>query len=80
MTTQRQHRKAKARSYTHCIVCGKLKTIPKQVARPKSPKRTGPRKSSTYVDPLVYESDPYCSTTCCKADHGIVSRTGMTSS
>ena len=54
MTTQAQHRRAKARSYTHCKVCGKPKPPPPQ---------------TRYVSRLEYERDPYCSTVCCKLVH-----------
>jgi hypothetical protein len=60
------------RRYTHCIVCGKRKALPKLKA-PKGEykRRSSPRKSSSYVDPLVYERDPYCSRDCCEADQDL---------
>lgn len=59
----------KAKRYTNCIVCGKEKMLPKQTPpRAKSPLRSKPSKSKSYVDPLVYERDPYCSRICAEAD------------
>lgn len=68
-------------TYTHCIVCGKEKQIPKHVKRPEwkpnTPKR--PHKPKAYADVTEYERDPYCSTACCRKDHGLDSITGPTS-
>jgi hypothetical protein len=54
-------------TYSHCLYCGKEKTIPK-TPRKASALRAKPSKSKAYVDPLVYEQDPYCSRTCCEVD------------
>lgn len=55
----------KPKTYSHCIQCGK----------PKSAVPT-----TNYVSRLEYERDPYCSTTCCRLDHGIASVAAPTSS
>jgi hypothetical protein len=53
-------------TYTHCVHCGKPKTIPQHVAS----RGSKPRKSaaSAYVDRTIYEQDPYCSRICAEAD------------
>jgi hypothetical protein len=53
VTSQRQHRKAKARYYERCVVCGKPKKIPDQM-----------QKGVTRAD---FECDPFCSTEHAKA-------------
>lgn len=57
MTTQAEHRRQRARTFTHCQRCGKPKTTP--ATRQKDVPRT------------EYECDPYCSRPCAEADHGI---------
>lgn len=73
MTTQRKHRKSKAKMYSHCKVCGKAKQIPKHLAKDgtKPKAKSTSTKPSAYVDPRIYMEDPYCSTACCKRDHGV---------
>jgi hypothetical protein len=53
VTSQRQHRKAKARYYERCVVCGKPKKIPEQM-----------QKGVTRAD---FDRDEFCSTECCRA-------------
>lgn len=51
LVTQTQHRKRKAKLYTHCVACKKLKAIP----------------TTRYISKLEYQRDPYCSRSCCES-------------